>query len=232
MSSFRCKFCDVSIPITTSTYRVQSPCFDSTQWRSGIVHNYPEPREDGILVEFFKCPECKKISIKIKGEGTQYPQDYFSWFYPSSDAKQYPDYIPISIRQDYEEACKILNLSPKSSATLSRRCIQGMIRDVFNVKEKNLYGEIDAIQDFVDPTTLKALHSLRQLGNIGAHMEKDINIILEIEPHEAEKLLKLVEYLIKTWYVDVHDKEKLLAEIISINDEKQLQRDENSSSSL
>lgn len=232
MSSFRCKFCDLGIPIMLETYRSYSPCFDSSQWRSSVIHPSPNPREDGILVEFFKCPECKKVSVKIKGEGTQYPQDYFSWFYPSSDAKKYPDYIPVSIRQDYEEAYMILNLSPKSSATLSRRCIQGMIRDVFKVEGKNLYNEIDAIQDSVDPTTLKALHSLRQLGNIGAHMEKNINMILEIEPYEAEKLLKLVEYFIKIWYIDVHDKEELCREIIAINTDKQLQRDANSSSSL
>lgn len=232
MPSFRCKFCNVAIPITLDTYRSQTPSFNSTQWRNALRTPSPEPKEDGILVEFFKCPECNKVSVKISGEGTQYPQNYSSWFYPSSSAKQYPDYVPLPIRTDYEEACKILNLSPKSSATLSRRCIQGMIRDVHKIQETTLYKEIDAIKELIDSTTYKALHSLRQLGNIGAHMEKDINTIVDIEPDEAEKLLKLVEYLIEVWYISPHNREELFNEINNINDDKQVQRNTNSSSSV
>ena len=48
---------------------------------------------------------------------------------PESDAKPQPEFIPEAIRQDYREACRIRDLSPKASATLARRCLQGMIRD-------------------------------------------------------------------------------------------------------
>ena len=173
MPSFRCKFCNIAIPTTFDTYRSQTPSFNSAQWRTTLKPSFsdnpfPDLKEDGILVEFFKCPECNKVSVKISGEGTQYPPNYSSWFYPSSSAKQYPDYVPLPIRTDYEEAYNILNLSPKSSATLSRRCIQGMIRDVHKVQETTLYKEIDAIKEMIDSRTYEALHALRQLGNIGA----------------------------------------------------------------
>src|SRR6266542_6816273 len=48
---------------------------------------------------------------------------------PKSHAKVFPDYIPTGIIRDYEEACEIVNASPKASATLSRRCLLGIIRD-------------------------------------------------------------------------------------------------------
>lgn len=48
---------------------------------------------------------------------------------PPSGAKAFPDFVPAAIRADYEEACLIVDLSPKASATLSRRALQGMIRD-------------------------------------------------------------------------------------------------------
>ncbi|MEI8253036.1 MAG: hypothetical protein WCG25_04765 [bacterium] len=52
-------------------------------------------------------------------------RDLDSWqLLPVSEAKVLPDYIPDPIKQDYYEACRIRDLSPKASATLSRRCLQ------------------------------------------------------------------------------------------------------------
>ena len=142
-------------------------------------------------------------------------------FRPNSNALQFPEYIPQSIREDYEEACSIVKLSPKASATLSRRCLQGMIRDYWNVSGKgSLQQEIDTIKDKVDPQVNRVLHSLRQLGNIGAHPERDINLIVDIEPGEAEKMIKLIEFLMSEWYVKRHETEQLLNEINSINEQK------------
>jgi len=38
----------------------------------------------------------------------------------------------------------------------------------------------------VDPLTWEAIDAVRKLGNIGAHMEKDINVIVDVDPEEAE----------------------------------------------
>jgi hypothetical protein len=51
-------------------------------------------------------------------------------------------------------------------------------------------------------------------------MEKDINSIIDVDPNEAESLIKLIEYLFKDCYIDKHEKEKQLEEIISISKEK------------
>ena len=56
---------------------------------------------------------------------------------PQSHAKQFPSYIPQVIIADYKEACLIQSLSPKASATLARRCLQGIIRDFWKVNERN-----------------------------------------------------------------------------------------------
>lgn len=174
-------------------------------------------------INIFYCPECHKPTLSIYGKN-----DYLSNFnvqvYPTSLAKQYPDYVPIQIRQDYIEAFNILHLSPKASATLARRCIQGMIHDFFGVKEKNLNAEITAIKDKVEPVIWQGLDDLRQLGNIGAHMEKDINRIIDIDSGEAEKLVKLIEFLIESWYIKRHETEQLFADINSICHDKQEQR--------
>ena len=74
--------------------------------------------------------------------------------------------------------------------------------------------------DKVTPAQWKAIDSLRSLGNIGAHMEKDVNEIIEIDDGEAEKLIKLIELLMEKWYIARHDEEELLSEIVEIKNEK------------
>ena len=49
---------------------------------------------------------------------------------PQNVCRKFPEYIPKQIRDDYEEACSIINNSPKAAATLLRRCLQGMIHDL------------------------------------------------------------------------------------------------------
>lgn len=96
----------------------------------------------------------------------------FKWtLKPVSFAKQFPNYIPDAIINDYNEACAIRDISPKASATLSRRCLQGMIRDFFEIKKDRLIDEINAIREKTDSLTWDAIDSVRKIGNIGAHME-------------------------------------------------------------
>lgn len=136
---------------------------------------------------------------------------------PRTNAKTFPDYIPQAIREDYEEACMIRKDSPKASATLCRRCLQGMIRDFHGIQENTLFVEIDALKDIVDPTTWQAIDAIRKTGNIGAHMEKDVNEIIDVEPEEASKLIWLIETLIQDWYITKHEKEKRLQEVIGVS---------------
>ena len=132
-----------------------------------------------------------------------------SWMLrPQSSAKPFPDYIPESIRQDYTEACLIQDISPNASATLSRRCLQGMIRNFWGISKKSLNEEIKELETKVDPSTWQAIDALRQIGNIGAHMEKDVNVIIDVEPEEASLLIGLIETLLKDWYITRHEREE------------------------
>lgn len=129
---------------------------------------------------------------------------------PDSVAKPQPDYIPDAIRVDYGEACRIAHLSPKASATLSRRCIQGMIRDFCGISKARLVDEINALKSLaesdslprgVTPESIDAIDAVRKIGNIGAHMEKDINLIVDVDPEEATTLIELIETLFDDWYI-------------------------------
>ncbi|MGI8425936.1 MAG: DUF4145 domain-containing protein [Actinomycetota bacterium] len=134
---------------------------------------------------------------------------------PSSKAKAFPDYIPTAVLADYREACAIRDLSPKGSATLSRRCLQGVLRDFWDVKSGRLVDEIDQIKDKVDPLTWSAIDALRRLGNIGAHMEKDVNLIVDVDPDEAILLIDLIETLLREWYVAREERKARMSALVS-----------------
>lgn len=178
-----------------------------------------------LITRYIVCPnpDCQKFTLTASlHESESGPRDervgklLEHWnLIPESRAKLFPSYIPDALLQDYREACLIRDSSPKASATLARRCLQGIIRDFWVVKPGRLVDEIDAIKDKIDPLTWDAIDALRKLGNIGAHMEKDINLIVDVDPNEAELLIGLVETLFKDWYVQREERKARMGSLIA-----------------
>jgi len=213
--SWKCPYCLQNATIT-------DPQFSTN---THIFNNNNKERDLELTTQVIVCPNyyCKEYTIwaylqkvKYKSGGFQKEGDpIFKWaLKPQSNAKPYPEYILEAIRNDYKEACLIRDLSPKASATLARRCLQGIIRDYWGVSKNRLIDEIEAIKDKVDKLTWQAIDAVRSIGNIGAHMEKDINVILDVEPREAELLINLIEILFKDWYIARHERELRLEDVI------------------
>lgn len=217
LSSFQCPNCGVAIPAKSKAcFSEHSISFiGSTEFRQ----EGSEDKLSAVKIQFLKCPDCGNYVVNVISVGSSFVP-FQKLIYPSSIAKHFPKYIPEQIRKYYEEAYAIVSLSPKASATLSRRCLQGMIHDFWNIKEKNLNAEITSLKSRISPSLWKAIDGIRTIGNIGAHMESDINVIVDIDSGEAEKLLKLIEHLIKEWYINRHDAEILFNEVNAISDEK------------
>jgi hypothetical protein len=144
---------------------------------------------------------------------------------PRGTAKPQPEYIPPALVEDYNEACLIRDLSPKASATLSRRCLQGMIRDFAGIAKNRLIDEIKALRAAVDdgsadravtPETVAAIDHVRSLGNIGAHMEADIDLIVPVDAGEAQAMIELIEMLFDEWYGARERRSQRLAKIAEI----------------
>src|SRR6185503_2903445 len=123
------------------------------------------------------APDCRKFTLtatlhdaaRRTGDGRWIATNEIkTWrLIPGSSAKVFPDYIPRPITEDYQEACAIRDLSPKASSTLARRCLQGMIRDYWNIRKGTLVQEIASLEELVDPLTWKAIDAVRSIGNIG-----------------------------------------------------------------
>jgi hypothetical protein len=91
-----------------------------------------------------------------------------------------------------------------------------MIRDFWKITDKTLFREIEALKGKIDPMTWDAIDAIRGIGNIGAHMEKDINLIVDVEPEEAQQLIGLIEFLITDWYVGRHEREQQKKRVIAL----------------
>ena len=181
-----------------------------------------------LVSEFVVCPNsqcshfslwvtlCERVEVNTGGMRQARPgKQVKRWdLIPESRARNFPSYIPAVILDDYREACLIRDASPKASATLSRRCLQGMIRDFWGVKAGRLIDEIDAIRDKVDSITWEAIDAIRKLGNIGAHMEKDINLIVDVDQKETELLIGLIEQLMGEWYINREERKNRMEGLI------------------
>lgn len=219
--SWTCPYCNQATTITdvnTSGSRFEFNEFNKdgplALVLSVIVCPNPECREYKIDAVLFKTKEAYNNGQRytaLNGVGLA------QWVLkPKSGAKPFPAYIPKQILDDYNEACLIVNDSPKASATLSRRCLQGMIREFWGISKARLIDEIAELKGKIDATTWDAIDAVRSVGNIGAHMEKDINLIVDVEPEEAQQLIGLIEFLLKDWYVGRHEREEHKRGIVAL----------------
>jgi len=202
------------------------------EWTEQAVKGW-EKGTPTVLVGSIVCAnnDCRKLTL-MAGLGiagsAQVP--FKSWtLLPPSSARPQPDYIPQAIRDDYYEACAIRDLSPKASATITRRCLQGMIRDFCGISKRRLIDEIDELRERVatgqaplgvQPDTVGAIDDVRKIGNIGAHMKADINVIVNVDPNEAQILIELVELLFLEWYVARAARTERLGKLRSIAADK------------
>jgi len=221
--NWNCPYCNHASTITDLNHSTNSHLFamgnkdgDLGFWSSVTVCPNDECKEYTIEANLYK------VAMMPNSKLAPFGGPLIHWqLRPQSQAKPYPSYIPQQILDDYQEACLIKDLSPKASATLSRRCLQGVIRDFWRITKNRLIDEINELKGHIDHPTWEAIDAVRSIGNIGAHMEKDINLILEVEPTEAELLIGLIEILLKDWYLARHDREQHLQNIVNVAQAKQ-----------
>jgi hypothetical protein len=125
--------------------------------------------------------------------------------YPRGQMRRLPPEVPDPYASDFREAVEVLPSSPKASAAISRRNLQAILRDKHSVKKSDLSKEIE---EFIarpsTPSSLtEVIDAVRNVGNFAAHPMKDTNTgeIVDVEPHEAEWLLDVLEALFDFTFV-------------------------------
>ncbi len=229
--NWTCPFCNRDTVITDDSYvefenSMSIPCTLITG----------EHRQLQVICRLVVCPnkECREVIVVGQLNEIIFDPSTHRWLKnreyevwqlrPASNAKPFPSYIPAPIREDYTEACLIRDRSPKASATLSRRCLQGMIRDFWGIRKSRLVDEIEELKVHVEPAIWNAIDAVRKIGNIGAHMEKDVNLLVDVEPKEAGMLINLIEELLSEWYVRRHEREKNFQAVVDAAAQKDIKK--------
>ena len=229
--NWNCPYCD----------RPQTAIDANTHETSNRIH-VGEAAEGKLAIDSISIacvnPDCRRTTVRVfiapaifdglgkyKGINFDGEMRFNQRLLPQGSGKPQPECIPQAIRDDYQEACLICDLSPKASATLTRRCLQGMIRDFCGISKSRLIDEINALRKAVEdgsadraiaPETVEAIDQVRGVGNIGAHMEKDIDQIVPVDPGEAQTLIELIEMLFEEWYVAREKRRGKLASIATM----------------
>ena len=152
------------------------------------------------------CPACKCPILEL--ELSPGHHERFRVYPTNTFRKPTPNEVPPHIKEDFEDACRVLPISPKASATLSRRCLQVLLREQ-GYTQRNLIDQITALLGGTDPKKYlpSVLHdtvdTIRNFGNFAAHPITDQTTlqVISVEPGEAEWCLDILEEMFDHYYV-------------------------------
>lgn len=160
-------------------------------------------------VTLAQCPACLQFIISIEYDkidlstGQRHSiADQIIWPKFSNRNPVSTD-VPSHIAQDYTEAALVLELSPKASAALSRRCLQAVLREAAKTKSRDLNDQIDEVIGSLPSNISENLDAIRVIGNFAAHPAKSqsTGLVIDVEVGEAEWNLDVLDSLFDYYYV-------------------------------
>jgi hypothetical protein len=167
-------------------------------------HTITDNGSDGDVwfADFYQlllCPSCNSINfIKTSYDHETAPIDWEGnydvvgeYLFPIIKSGNFKN-LPILVEKSYAKAIKFKRLDPTASVVFSRKTLEAICDDK-KANGKNMYERINNLAEKTAiPTLLQdAAHSVRALGNEGAHRHD-----VEISVDDAETLLALCDAII------------------------------------
>jgi hypothetical protein len=167
-------------------------------------HTITDNESDGDVwfTDFYQlllCPSCNSINaIKTSYDHETSPIDeegnydvVVEYLFPSIRSGNFKN-LPSSVEKSYAKAIKFKRLDPTASVIFSRQTLEAICDDK-KANGENMYEKINNLAEKIAiPRLLQdAAHSVRALGNKGAHRHD-----AEISVDDAETLLALCDAII------------------------------------
>lgn len=124
---------------------------------------------------------------------------------PAAQRPTAPSDVPDKVQDAYGQAMFLVDRSPRASGALSRYCLQQIIRDFWDIPEKDqgtLSEELDIIADMIAEETRDSITCVREFGTIDFHFSQDRDLMVDTTVEEARMLLALVQLLFQEWYAE------------------------------
>jgi hypothetical protein len=173
---------------------------------------------NGWVTHMTICPACKNATIELSERRREHqrpsntlqvtPVRRFRVHPTNTYRAPTPQEVPSGVKEDYEEACRVLPMSHKASAALSRRCVQAILREQ-GYAQRDLVKQIDALLSEPNPakaipTALRqTVDAIRNFGNFSAHPITDQTTlqVVAVDPSEAEWCLDILDEMFDHYYV-------------------------------
>jgi Domain of unknown function (DUF4145) len=212
-ASRECPYCGIRFSIDGVGAYHSGVHFESPhKWLHG-GHSRTAAGEKEFTISCHRCPDCGGQVIWLNELGPRPEDPDKSWdveivattlLYPRWARRAVPKATPQDIAAEYQEAFQVLDVSPKASAALARRCLQNVIRKQENIEERTLYEEIQRLLATKKLPRYLAddLDAIRVVGNFAAHPIKNTNTgeVVPVEPQEAEWTLDLLTELLDFYF--------------------------------
>ena len=154
------------------------------------------------------CPSCERAHLRLLRRERHHspPRTSEQPLFPLHHGlPPCPKEVPPELASDYDESCLVLPFSPKSSAALSRRCLERLLSEHAGANQKNLAQKIDHVLSSrsLPHYLADALDQVRVVGNFAAHTMKSTHSgkILEVEPGEAQENITVLASLFEHYFV-------------------------------
>ena len=190
----KCPHCFVSFHAEWAQTTLNIPYLEDRYWMCGST----------------TCPDCNRqtIELVLLNSKTASLIERFRVYLRGHERAPVDEAVPESFRSDYVEACNVQGVSPKASAALARRVLQGILTDQ-GYESTNLAQQIASVLKEDDPKKVlpdqirKTVDAVRHFGNFAAHPITELTSlqIIEVEPEEAEWCLEIIETLFDHYYV-------------------------------
>lgn len=172
-------------------------------WKSQLIAENPN---DYWNAKSTLCPNCNKNIIYLNHFSRQGGASIESYLVqPRGASRPLTKEVPEKYSKPFQRAVEVLSLSPESSAAISRKLLQTLLRDEAHVTHGNLSNEIQEVIDSGSlPTDLsESIDAIRNIGNFASHPIKSTNTgeIVDVEEQEAEWTLDVLEDLFDHYLV-------------------------------
>jgi hypothetical protein len=176
----------------------------------GVIYRYPV-----YTLSVAVCAGCGNQSVfvrqwSVRRTGAGDSEEETAWhkrLHPLGRATKIFSHTNEVHLKPYRAACSTLEISPEASACMSRRCLQGILRER-GYTQKDLVRQIEALLAETEPKKglpadlHQCVDAIRNFGNFGAHPINDLTTlqIIDVEPGEAEWCIEIAEQLMEHYF--------------------------------
>lgn len=191
LKSFTCPHCQ-----TLSLMHFDSHLFQEDTNKS---FSYKTPIKNTLYIA--RCCNCGKKIIWIDNE----------YIYPNIVAEEVNPDLPESVKQLYNEAGLIYNLSPRAACALLRLAIEKLCHELGETADKINDNIAALVKKGLSPKVQKALDLVRVVGNNAVHPGKIAFDVDDITT--AKSLMRLVNMIGQIMITDPKDIDNMYSQL-------------------